>query len=532
MVANTVVTTSGRDAYSALPNRTNDRWIKDPGLRRLNVGIALMFTSAAANGYDGSLMNGLLTLPLFMEDLGDINSNLLGLIIAGVSLGGTPSFIPASYFADGFGRKKCVALGSAIMVCASIIQAATNGHWAFFGTRLMMGIGLGFAQTAAPPLTTEIAHPRQRGTITAIFQSTWYCGAVLSAVITLATLYLSTSWSWRIPCLMQAFFPLLQLFGLLIVPESPRWLVSKGRREEALEILARYHANGDQTDELVQFEFREICEAIEFENAVAEKSGWASFFSTRGAIHRLIICVLVGFMIQWAGNGIVSYYLAPILNTVGITSSSQQAGINLALQAWNGISAVGGAFATEKYGRRPLWLTSTALMFVFFALVTALSGVFSESHIKAAGSASVAMLFLFFGSYAIAYTPLSIAYPVEILPFHLRAKGLSLCLTVVFAAGFFNQYVNPIAFAALAWKFYFVYVACLAVFFVLIYFLFPETKGRSLEEIAVVFDGPAGQINSGRSLAVRDARLRWSMLRDVWISSYKGRPRGVSHMLK
>jgi MFS family permease len=170
------------------------------------------------------------------------------------------------------------------------------------------------------------------------------------------------------------------------------------------------------------------------------------------------------------------------------------------LQAWNGLAALGGALATEKYGRRSLWMISTALMFVFFAAVTALSGVFAEMHIKAAGSASVAMLFLFFGSYALAYTPLSIAYPVEILPFHLRAKGFSLCLTVVFGAGFFNQYVNPIAFDALAWKFYFVYVACLAAFFVIIYFLFPETKGRTLEETAVVFDGPAAQARSGHTL--------------------------------
>ncbi|CAG8197762.1 unnamed protein product [Penicillium salamii] len=499
MVANAVVATSGEDAYNSLPNNTHDQWIKDAGLRRLNLGVGLMFTSAAANGYDGSLMNGLLALPLFLKDLGDIDSNVEGLIIAGVSLGGTISFIPASYFADAFGRKRCVALGSTIMVCASIIQAATNGHWAFLGTRLMMGVGLGFAQTAAPPLTTEIAHPRHRGTVTAIFQSTWYCGAVLSAIITLATLFLHNSWSWRIPCLMQAFFPLLQILGLLIVPESPRWLVSKDRREEALAILARYHANGDRNDELVLFEYREICEAIDHENA-AGASGWAAFFSTRGAIHRLAICVVVGFMIQWAGNGIVSYYLAPILKTVGITQSSQQAGINLALQAWNGLSAVGGAFATERYGRRPLWMISTGLMFVCFALVTTFSGIFAEMHIKAAGSASVAMLFLFYGSYALAYTPLSIAYPVEILPYHLRAKGLSLCLTVVFGAGFFNQYVNPIAFEALAWKFYFVYVACLAAFFVIIYFLFPETKGRTLEEIAVVFDGPAAPTNSARFL--------------------------------
>jgi MFS family permease len=240
-----------------------------------------------------------LTSLTVMENLGDVNSNLLGLVIAGISLGGAPTFIPASYFADYFGRKKCVAVGSAFMVCAAIVQAATYGRWAFFGTRIMMGIGLGFAQTAAPPLTTEVAHPRHRGTITAIFQSIWYFGAILSAVVTFAMLYIFNTWSWRVPCLVQAFFPALQLLGLLIVPESPRWLVSKGRQEEALQILARYHANGDVADQLVLFEFREICEAVQ-----SEKGGWASFFSTRGAIHRLMICVLVGFMIQWAGNGI------------------------------------------------------------------------------------------------------------------------------------------------------------------------------------------------------------------------------------
>lgn len=244
-----------------------------------------------------------------MQDLGDVDSNVLGLIIAGVSLGGVPSFIPASYFADHFGRKMCVALGSAIMVCASVIQAATSGRWAFFGTRLMIGIGLGFSQTAAPPLTAEIAHPRHRGTVTVMFQSIWYFGAILSAVITLATLYLRNSWSWRFPCLMQAFFPALQLLGLLIVPESPRWLVSKGRREEALDILSRYHANGDRTDELVLFEYQEIYDTIEFESSMAEDSGWGAFFATRGTIHRLIICVLVGFMIQWAGNGMVHFCL-------------------------------------------------------------------------------------------------------------------------------------------------------------------------------------------------------------------------------
>ncbi|KAK5020650.1 hypothetical protein LTR60_000334 [Cryomyces antarcticus] len=485
-----VVAESGNAIYKTLNNNVNPKWMRDPGLRRLNFGILTMFASAAANGYDGSLINGLLAIPLFNQNLGNVKSSILGLILAGISLGGLPSFIPASYVSDMMGRRFTVGIGSSLMVAAAVIQCATHGPWAFFGTRVLLGIGLGFAQTAAPPLTTEIAHPKHRGNITNLFQAIWYWGSIVSACVTLGTLFLGNNWSWRIPCLLQGLFPGIQLLGLMFVPESPRWLVSKGRHEEALNILAQYHANGDREDELVQYEYKEICEVIEKEREIAKTTGFGSFLETRGNRHRLLICVLVGFMIQWAGNGIVSYYLAPILKSVGITSSISQAGINLGIQVWNAILAALGALAAERYGRRPLWLLSASGMLASFIVVTALSGVFAEKGIKAAGSATVAFLFIFFGFYDIAFTPLSIAYPVEILPFRLRAKGLSINPTVVFGAGFFNQYVNPIALEALHWKFYLVYIGTLAAMIPTIYFLFPETKGRTLEEIATVFDGP------------------------------------------
>lgn len=392
------------------------------------------------------------------------------------------------------------------MLAAAIIQCATNGPWAILGTRVMLGVGLGFSQTAAPPLTTELAHPKHRGQVTALFQTIWFWGSITSACVTLGTLFLAGTWSWRLPCLLQGFFPGLQLLGLLIIPESPRWLISKGRKEEALLMLAKYHANGATEDELVRYEYSEICEAIGKEHEAARTTGFLSFFETKGNRHRFLICVLVGFMIQWAGNGIVSYYLAPILESVGITSSVSQSCINLGLQVWNALCAGSGAFAAEHFGRRPLWLTSACGMLASFIVVTALSGVFAEHHITAAGSAVVAFLFIFNGFYAVAFTPLSIAYPVEILPFRLRAKGVSINLIVVFGAGFFNQYVNPIAFGAIHWKFYFVYIGTLFSMIFIIYFLFPETKGRTLEEIAMVFDGEAAVPEANRRLSVSQAQ--------------------------
>lgn len=148
-------------------------------------------------------------------------------------------------------------------------------------------------------------------------------------------------------------------------------------------------------------------------------------------------------------------------------------------------------------------------MLASFIVVTALSATFAEHQIKAAGSATVAFLFIFFAFYDIAFTPLSIAYPVEILPFSLRAKGLAVNLTTVFGAGFFNQFCNPIALEAIAWKFYFVYIGALTAMIPTIYFLFPETKGRTLEEIAKVFDGDTAEPEGfGQTFVDADTRER------------------------
>lgn len=136
-------------------------------------------------------------------------------------------------------------------------------------------------------------------------------------------------------------------------------------------------------------------------------------------------------------------------------------------------------------------------MLLFLSVTTLVAGLFAELYIKAAGLAVVPMLFLFFACFDLAYSPLFLSYPAEILPFQLRAKGIAVTLSVDAIACFFNQYVNPVAFSAIHWKYYFVYVGCLSFFLASVYFLFPETKGRSLEEGARIFD--QGNIQAVRS---------------------------------
>lgn len=117
-----------------------------------------------------------------------------------------------------------------------------------------------------------------------------------------------------------------------------------------------------------------------------------------------------------------------------------------------------------------------------------MAALFSELHRLEAGITVVPMLFLFCAAYDFAYMPLFIAYPTEILPFQLRAKGLAITLTTDSMACFFNQYVNPVAFEALRWRYFSIYVGCLLVALGLVYFFFPETQGKCLEEVSRIFE--------------------------------------------
>lgn len=145
-------------------------------------------------------------------------------------------------------------------------------------------------------------------------------------------------------------------------------------------------------------------------------------------------------------------------------------------------------------------------MLIAFTVWTACSAVYAQTGNSSAGSAVLAMIFLFYGAAGIAWPGLTVSYTVEILPFNIRAKGLTLCFVFTSLSGIFNQYVNPIGIEALGWKFYIVYVVVLVLECLAIYFLYVETRGpvcakarteskrelttkQTLEEIAILFDG-------------------------------------------
>lgn len=265
------------------------------------------------------------------------------------------------------------------------------------------------------------------------------------------------------------------------MPESPRYLVAQDRHEEALQILIKYHAEGDASSPLVAEEFHEIGRTIQREKEVT-KQPWKELFTTSVNIRRVLIAICVGLFSQWSGNGLVSYYLAKVLTTIGITSRLAQNQINLALMCWNLITGVAGSVLQRSVRRRVQWLTSYCGMAVAYACWTAASAVYAgDGDNDNASRAVVAIIFVYYALYNL-MMPLAYLYITEVFPYLQRSKGMAIMLLMNRAGSAFNAFVNPIALAAIGWRMYIVYSCWIGVEATIIYFLYPETFGVTLEE--------------------------------------------------
>ena len=347
-------------------------------------------------------MNGLLALPQWNTFMEHPTGAWLGFINAIYSLGSAVTFPVSAWVANRYGRKAGVYVGYIFLVLGVVLQTAAHTSTSFILARLFLGIASAWFSTSVPLLITEIAYPTHRGIASSLFNCGWYVGSIVAAWVTFGTRNYTTSWGWRIPSALQAAIPFLALPGFLLACQSPRWLLSTGRTEEARKVLADAHAGGDTASDLVNYELIEIETTLRAEREAHESTSYLDMFKTRGNRRRLFISVTLGVFAQWSGNGVVSYYLALVLQTVGITSVTNQTLISGCLQIWNLIFAVGAAACVDKLGRRTLFLASGGTMLASYIIITGLSGSFAQTGHAGTGVAVIPFLFIYFAGYDIA----------------------------------------------------------------------------------------------------------------------------------
>jgi sugar porter (SP) family MFS transporter len=386
-------------------------------------------------------------------------SALLG-CMAGPLMGGTLS--------DRWGRKPTLVFAGLLFAVGSIGSAVPTNVYEFDLFRFLGGVGVGLASVVSPMFIAEVSPPRIRGALVTVNQLAIVVGLACAAVV---AYYLSFGDHWRWMLASNAVPVPIFIFGLLFVPESPRWMAQRDRQQEAMRVLTlidgRQHAESEMKDILA---------------SAKEEGGWKELLRPGLRFAMLIACTLAVFQ-QITGASILTMYMPAVFQDAGYPDKSDAIFLNMMMSAWYVACTITALVAVDRLGRRPLLLIGTLGMTAGMAAV----GVLFQC--RAPGMAVIVAMAFVMGAYMVSVAPLTWLIMSEIFPNRLRGKAMGVASVCVWTASSLATYCFPpmvdyfkTNFGTPAMAFWiYAFISATAFLFALI--VVPETKGRTLEEI-------------------------------------------------
>lgn len=376
--------------------------------------------------------------------------------------------------------------------------------------RFVAGLGVGSLSMAVPLYLSELAPKEIRGRLISLQQLMIAMGLMVAFWIGAGTNYLDTDASWRIPLGIQIAPAVVLGIGAIFLPFSPRWLINRGRNEEALVVLANLHANGDKTNPAVVTEYEEIIAQVEHERTVSVSSYLELL---KGSVRRrLILGIFIQIFQQFTGINSIMYYAPTIFRQAGVGENSAAliaSGVNGVL---NVLATIPSILFLDRLGRRVILISGAMIMGTAMLLcgivMAATSRVYKDSvtgqmEVDMSGNQSasyfcIVMVYFFVAGFAYSWGPCGWVYPAEIYPLSIRAKGTSITTAANWLMNFIISLFVPVMLTTITWGTYIFFGCCCAVMAIAVFLFYPETKGRSLEEMDVVF--------SGRVLTYKDVK--------------------------
>ncbi|KAF2183850.1 general substrate transporter [Zopfia rhizophila CBS 207.26] len=470
---------------------------------KLNIAIAVVAgTDFALFGYDQGVMGGLLTLPSFLHHFPQIDtanpppgsnashaSNIQGITVGGYTLGCFFGAVATIWLGNMLGRKRTIMAGSSIMVIGAIIQASSFHLGQLIPGRLITGFGNGMNTSTVPTWQAETSKSHRRGQMVMIEGSLIVFGVMLSYWIDLGFSFLEPSTiSWRFPI---AFQIVLAIFIVLIIPglpESPRWLILKGKEDDALQVLCALSELPPE-DKKIQSEFQAVKDTV-FEMS---RGGFRDCFTLNKNrnFHRTALAYVNQMFQQISGINIITYYAATIFEqNIGMSGFMSRLlaalnGTEYFMASWIAI------FTIERFGRRSLMIFGAAGQAASMAVLAGTTSRVSHSL----GITAAVFLFVFNSFFAIGWLGMTWLYPAEITPLSIRAPANAISTTANWIFNFMVVMVTPVAFANIGYKTYIIFAVINAFMVPCVYFFFPETAYRSLEEMDEIFHKTTNPFN-------------------------------------
>jgi len=447
-------------------------------------------------------MGGLLTLRSFNKTFPEIDtenppmgrtkaytSTVQGISIACYNLGCFVGALMTIWIGDWLGRRKTIFLGSAIMVIGATLQTSAFSLGHLIAGRIITGLGNGMNTSTVPSWQSECSKSHRRGQMVMIEGALITGGVCLSYWVDFGFSYLEPSTvSWRFPIALQILFALIILAFIMGLPESPRWLIMKGKEDEAMNVLCALNEK-DSEDPYVVAEFA----AIKDSALLMQQGGFRDLFTMDEDrnFHRVVLAYVNQMFQQISGINLITYYAANIYET----SIKLSPFLSRILAAANGTEYFAASwiavFTIEKFGRRQLMLFGAAGQALSMAVLAG-----STSRVSSGLCITAAVfLFVFNTFFAIGWLGMTWLYPAEIVPLRIRAPANALATSANWIFNFMVVMITPVAFQTIGYKTYIIFAVINAFIVPCVYFFYPETRLRSLEEMDEIFRNTTSVFN-------------------------------------
>ncbi|CAM1510980.1 Fc.00g084930.m01.CDS01 [Cosmosporella sp. VM-42] len=504
------------------------------GNKYVTLCAAFATMGGALFGYDQGVVSVTLVMDQFIEKFPEVGPDASGagfkkgLMTAMIELGAFLGAMNQGWIADKISRKWSILVAVIIFFVGSALQTGAMSFGMLVAGRFIGGVGVGMLAMVAPLYISEIAPPEIRGTLLVLQELSIVTAIVIAFYTTYGTRHIPSEWSWRLPFLLQMVPALFLGAGVAFLPYSPRWLASRGRDDEALQVLSKLRAL-PPTDERVMREWFEIRSEAQYRKEVSMEKhpqlhdgkiwsriklqvvGYTDCFR-KGAWKRTHVGIGLMFFQQFGGVNALIYYSPTLFATMGL-NYQMQLDMSGVLNISQMVACFWSLWGMDRFGRRPLLLVGSACMAVSHFIIAVLVGLYQDSWAthKVEGWVSVALLLFFMLTYGATWGPIPWAMPAEIFPASLRAKGMSYATMSNWLNNFIIGLITPPLVQNTGFGTY-VFFCVFCVFSgIWAFFVVPETNGRTLEQMDDVFKD-----NTGEAEASHRARIETEMAARVW----------------
>ncbi|KAG8365762.1 hypothetical protein BUALT_Bualt17G0005600 [Buddleja alternifolia] len=388
----------------------------------------------------------------------------------------------ASFFASAttqrFGRKISMTLGGSIFLIGAILNgAAVNVEMLIIG-RLLLGVGIGYANQSVPVYLSEMAPAKLRGAMNIGFQMCTTIGIFAANLVNYGTSKMKEN-GWRVSLALAAAPALIMTIGAIFLPDTPNSMIQRGQADEAKSMLKKIRGT-----EAVDAEYNDMLEASEASKLV--KQPWKTIME-RKYRPQLVITCLIPFFQQLTGINVIMFYAPVLFKTLGFgDDASLMSAVVTGLV--NVFATIVSIFTVDKFGRRALFLEGGIQMLIcqigVGSLIASVFGISGEGHFSGAkGNLALALICFYVAAFAWSWGPLGWLVPSEIHPMETRSAGQSMNVSINM---FFTFVIGQLFLSMLChlkFGLFFFFGGWVLIMTLFVYFFLPETKNMPIEEM-------------------------------------------------